>query len=372
MLDGNPIVLSLPQLSDTMANVVSKTATALSTLATGLTPKVTPSQLDVNSALSMAGNALTNVGSVQLAAGNVPTVAGSFYYSAGEFYLVDSAGAVQVTSNGVLNVAGQVGIVGDYGGSNPARVTYVDSSGQFIFTEDTSVYADLVADDLILEGTNGSVTFGVDSGLTGGKSILVKSLNAANTSLLCYKAASSTLEDSATNTDDKQITGNVVVTSGGLTTTGAITSAGGNVKGQNLLHTATKQGPFPLNGGGFTNVTISINQVTATGASWSWTSGAAIQLVTNDIVQGFFLNWKGVSGQTYTFNLYKYDSGGNLSTLDTSTQVGTGAAASYSRTVTPYTMTAGDTVYLSVAAPAGSAVGDFIKVGCRLTWTHPA
>lgn len=364
MLDGNPIVLDLPSLSDTMANAVSKTATALSTLATGLTPKVTPTQLDINTAVSMAGNALTNVGSVQLAEGNTPTAVGSMYFLNGELFVVDATSAIQVTSNGVLNVAGSVGIVGDYGGTNPARVTYVDTSGQYQFTQDTSIWADVVCRDVILEGTLGNVSIGVDASLAGGKTINVKSLNASNTALLCYKASSSTLEDSATNTDDKQITGNVVITSGALT-------ASGNVKGSQFLHTGLKSATFPVYGGpGSTvNASTNISAVQATAASWSWTSGP-FPCIAGDVPFAVFVNHSLVTGQSYAFTLYKYSSIGTQSVLDTWTSTGSGPGGSTSRNIPAYTVVAGDILMLGVIAPAGAAAGDKLT-NPRMSYSHP-
>src|ERR1041384_2355978 len=178
-MPGQSLNLSLPSLSDTMATIVSKTATALSAIQTDLTPKITPPALNINASLSVAGNALTNIGSLQMVDGNQPTNPGSLYYHNGEFFLVDTTGTIQVTTNGVLNVAGVVGIIGDYGGSNPARVIFNDTAGEFRFQEDQAgpIWADVVCDDLVLEGASGTVRFNVDAAISGGKTINIKSLN---------------------------------------------------------------------------------------------------------------------------------------------------------------------------------------------------
>ncbi len=196
-MPGVDLDLDLPSLSDTLSTIVSKTAVALAAIEDDLAGMVVPSEMDINTELPLGGNALTEVGSVQLVAGNAPSSAGSIYYASGEFFVRDSTGLIQLTAAGALNTASVGGIVGDYGGANPARVTYNDASGEYRFTEDTGVWADLVADDVVLQGSAGSVRFGVDSAITTARQFLVKTLPSSGTSLLVYNAATSTLEDGA-------------------------------------------------------------------------------------------------------------------------------------------------------------------------------
>src|ERR1700691_5275926 len=95
---GTPLSLVLPSLSDTMANVVAKTATALAAIQTYVEDQATPAALNVNGNLSFGGNAATDVGYVGLVAGQQPTAPGSVYYYSGEFYLVDSTGTIRLNS----------------------------------------------------------------------------------------------------------------------------------------------------------------------------------------------------------------------------------------------------------------------------------
>jgi len=56
----------------------------------------------------------------------------------GNLYYVDASGAVQITSGAGLNASGIGGLGGDYGGANPARLNFVDSTGLYEFYEDPS------------------------------------------------------------------------------------------------------------------------------------------------------------------------------------------------------------------------------------------
>lgn len=144
---GTNLNLDLPTLSDTLATIVSKTVTALGLIQDSIADKATPSALNITSALSLAGNQLTNVASATLTDGNNATVAGTIYYHNNEFYLVDGTGTIQLTSAGAINVSSTGTIGGDYGGSNPANVTYVNATAEYLFKKDGTTYADIVAED---------------------------------------------------------------------------------------------------------------------------------------------------------------------------------------------------------------------------------
>jgi hypothetical protein len=62
--------------------------------------------------------------------GSAPSaaIAGRFAYANGEMWVVNSTGAIQVTSGSGLNAAAIGGIAGDYGGANPASVRFVDAA----------------------------------------------------------------------------------------------------------------------------------------------------------------------------------------------------------------------------------------------------
>ena len=212
---GTNLNLDLPSLSDTYAQALAKTAAGLSAIQDSLADRATPAALNINAPLDFGGNAITNCTSVQLASGNTPNVAGSLFYLNGEFYAVDATGVVQITANGQLNAASIGGIGGDYGGINPAAVTFDEASSQYRFYEDggAGTWADVVARSIILEGTNGDVQIQVDDAINTSRILSIKSLPGSGVKLLVYNAATSTLEDaSVTNPDALSVAGDVTAT----------------------------------------------------------------------------------------------------------------------------------------------------------------
>ncbi len=195
-MPGTPLNLDLPTLSDTFSTIVSKLVTAVSAIEDDLGPRVTSGELNLTSEVNLNGNALVNVGGVRLTGGS-STVEGTLYLEDDELWVMTAAGAVRLTSDGTINVAGAGTIGGDYGGVNPATVVFVDSAGQYVFREDTGVYADLVADDLVLRGDTGLIRFSAHAGLSGTREISVKTLPTSGVSNLVYSSADSTLEDGA-------------------------------------------------------------------------------------------------------------------------------------------------------------------------------
>lgn len=200
-MPGVNLNLDLPSLTDPMATAIAKLVTALQAVEDDLAGKILPSEININAALSMNGNALTNIGSLQMLAGNAPTAAGSIYYSNGEFYAIDAAGTIRLTLNGALDITATGGFVGDYGqpGVN-AAASYDNASQEYRFYSDGGLgtWADLVCDDLVLEGTNGSVRLGVDAAINTARQVLFKSLPTTGVGLLVYNSATSTVEDLAT------------------------------------------------------------------------------------------------------------------------------------------------------------------------------
>jgi hypothetical protein len=54
----------------------------------------------------------------------------------GEVYWINSSGALKMTNAGSLNASGLGGIGGDYGGVNPALVTFIDAGTRYDFYDD--------------------------------------------------------------------------------------------------------------------------------------------------------------------------------------------------------------------------------------------
>ncbi len=165
---GSDLALDLPLLSDTLAQMVTKTSVALSAIEVSIADQATQAAINITDALTINGHWLTNVGGAVMVDGNNPTAPGSVYYHANEFYMIDATGTIKVTLNGALNVAGFGGIGGDYGGANPALVSYDTASGQYRFYTNggTHAFGDLSARALLL--TNGTQTtkFAVDATAT--------------------------------------------------------------------------------------------------------------------------------------------------------------------------------------------------------------
>ncbi len=195
-MPGLDLNLDLPTLADTFADIVSKLVVAIDAIETDLAARVTAGELDITTALSMGGAPLINVGGVRLN-GGVSTTVGTIYMDGADLHVVTALGDVQLTAGGAIDVAALGTIGGDYGGANPAAVVYDDTSGEYRFTEETSVWADLVADDLVLHGTAGSVRLGVDDALTGAKTVLFKALPASGVSGMVYNVATTGIEDGA-------------------------------------------------------------------------------------------------------------------------------------------------------------------------------
>lgn len=193
---GSNISVDLPIPGDTYADITAKLKAAIEVLVELLEAPIDSGALDLTTALSLHGAPLINVGGLRLVGGE-STEIGTFYIDgAGEVHAVTTLGDVQITLNGNLNVAALGTIGGDYGGANPATVTFDDASGEYRFKQDTAVWASVVAADFIAKNpTSGSVAFGVDPAITTAKTFTVKSLPASGVSGLAYVAADGTVVD---------------------------------------------------------------------------------------------------------------------------------------------------------------------------------
>lgn len=76
-------------------------------------------------------------------------------------YWVGLSGAVKITNGANLNASGIGGIGGDYGGVNPALVSFVDAANRYDFYDDAAglVWAHLRARSIYLSGTATGVNF---------------------------------------------------------------------------------------------------------------------------------------------------------------------------------------------------------------------
>lgn len=185
---GTYLTLDLPLHSDTMSSMVAKTATALGQLRDSIADKATPAGLNVTTSLDFQANWGTNVGGLVLVDGNAPTAAGSFYYHSGEFYLIDSTSGIQLTKNGQLNAAAFGGIGGDYGGTNPALLSYNTSTGQYRFytNSGTLAFGDAAVRAVVLEGSAGTTTLNCPSSVNVNQTIGIGKFSASPNYLVGY------------------------------------------------------------------------------------------------------------------------------------------------------------------------------------------
>jgi hypothetical protein len=303
MIGTNPNI-TLPAGTDPLVTVVAKTAAALSALATSVADKATPAALNINGPLALAGNALTQVSTVSLVAGNSSQSPGSIYYGTdGEFYMVDGTGtAIKMTANGVINIGGTGGFVGDYVASNSTGAAFDLASGQFRFTKSAGAsWADLVAANMILEGTSGTVKLGVDNAVTTAKTINVKSLPASGVSVLVYNAATSTLEDGAVTAPTNTV---ATITIGTLTTTA-------DNKHTDIKHMSVPMAPAQSG----VNVTVTDLNLVSSNTGWSYNT-PVIPLRVGDRIKTIALTTTSGIG-TVTVKLRKQLVNGTLGTIET-------------------------------------------------------
>lgn len=103
----------------------------------GLGKQITPAGININQTFQMNSNQISEIAS--LALDNLvsqPSSANLVYEYAGELYFNDAnANQVQLTSGGTINVASVGTISGDYGGSNPANVSFSNLTETYLFTK---------------------------------------------------------------------------------------------------------------------------------------------------------------------------------------------------------------------------------------------
>lgn len=177
-MPGQPLDLDIPVASEAFYPAFVKIIAALQTIETDLEADVVPSEIDFSQGdVDLAGNDLLGAQSVQLepAAATTGYPSGSAILVGGEWYLVTDDGAVQVTSGGGLNAAGIGGIVGDYGGLNPAKVTYVDSSEVYQFTDAPGDWSNIECDSLIVHGASAAYTISLSDAAVSNKTLLITS-----------------------------------------------------------------------------------------------------------------------------------------------------------------------------------------------------
>lgn len=135
---GDPISTTVPDPGDLGPDYAEDISEILEEVVTRLTQPVPIGSLtnDTLETLDLNNGPLANAQYVALyEQAEEPDGApfGRVVYFGGNFYFVTSSGTIQVTDGTNLNASGIGGIVGDYGGGNPAKVTFVDAGEVYKF-----------------------------------------------------------------------------------------------------------------------------------------------------------------------------------------------------------------------------------------------
>lgn len=340
-MPGIDLNLQLPSIGDSFASILAAWNTALSAIEDDLAAKVVPSEINVNASFSLNGNYLTNVGAVQLLSGNTPASAGSFYYKAGEFYVRNSTGELKLTDGTALNAAAIGSIVGDYGGANPARVSYNDASGEFRFTEDTGTKADLDCDDLILNSAAGSVRLGVHNDIATARQVVFRSLPSSGTSLLVYNAADSTVLDHTTAVSNAPTFSTAVKETFERSRRVALKGGNGATEGSGVVVT------------------------TAAPATW----GKTLEMEKGDRLKTIKVTWFKTTVATASMAVHRVDHSGSISAaVESFASAGViGATTSTFTIAAPTALLADEDYYLNIGLPAN---GDSIR-GVTISTDRP-
>lgn len=219
-MPGNVLPIVYPVLGEQISTALAKLISAIQILQNDVEPKILGSELQWLADFSAGGFALTALSKLQLdtLANQVGLDTGTIYMSAGELFVQTGSGAVQITLNGGINAAAIGGIVGDYGGSNPARVTYTDATDTYAFTGDTSDWSDIEASAVKLRNTNNWTT--LSSNATGAQAWTFGTANAANVALV-RQTATGVLDSTSTVSANTPMSGSIVFSGSGKIQHGA-------------------------------------------------------------------------------------------------------------------------------------------------------
>lgn len=140
---GDTISTAVPNIGDANPAAMSSVLALLTEFKTRLATRVPMSSLaPANASLDMNGQTIENAQYVGLMALESPPSGAPYGRVAranGNLYYVDTAGAVQITAGSALNAAAVGGFVGDYGGVNPAKASFVDATETYEFYDNQSL-----------------------------------------------------------------------------------------------------------------------------------------------------------------------------------------------------------------------------------------
>lgn len=203
---GSPLTNSVPAVGTSGTGYATTINALLNEIKTYLEGTVPYSSLS-GTELDMTNLPIVNISySKFYDQGATPSTAivGRLVYANGEFWAVNASGAIQITSGLGLNASGIGGIGGDYGGSNPALVSFVDTSSRYDFYDDrtTSTWAYQRSRGLdIAAGATSTTVCQIRFGGAGSYTLtLPPSLPASNRSAIVLDSTGAMLKNDATNT----------------------------------------------------------------------------------------------------------------------------------------------------------------------------
>lgn len=145
--------------------------------------QITPSGLNINTALTLNNNRLTSVAGITLQAQPSMAIAGTIYENGNDLYFIDGLGNnVRITQSG--GVAGSPGSISNL--VSPASASYVSASRTFVFQSDASIAANIDAASYILRNISPNSTYGLTltpPTLTSDYTLQLPALPAANSFL---------------------------------------------------------------------------------------------------------------------------------------------------------------------------------------------
>lgn len=293
-MPGNPLNLVYPTVGEATSTAVAKLIAMFQVLQADIEAKILPSEFSWTSDLTAQGHSLSNLSKIQLdnlaSAAGLPT--GTVYMQSGDIFVQTASGAVRLTLNGQINASGLGGISGDFGGSNPARVTYTDLTDTYTFTADTNDYSELECQSVKLRNNGNWTTVKADPATSTAQAW---TLGAQNTSGIALLRQSNTGIVQSTGTVTEPIT-----MSESITFTGA-----GKIKHGNF---AKPMYPVVLLPGAVT-WTNAQNGVTAT-AGANGTNQSFFEVPQNETWKRFIsvtVYFNKTTAGTLTIGLYGYD-----------------------------------------------------------------
>jgi hypothetical protein len=195
----------MPQIGQSLGATIPAIGTAGTTYATNINDALTALVdaceagvstsvgLTVDSDVDFDGNGITDASHIGLVnQASQPATAGFAYIYNNEWYLNDGLGNdVRITLNGALDASSVGGIGGDYGGGNPAAVSFNDANSKYSFTTDPSVFATLEAGPVrhIAATSGNALTVKAPDSLAGAYTVTWPTAVPGSTSLVMMSSA---------------------------------------------------------------------------------------------------------------------------------------------------------------------------------------